>query len=345
MARKKITMQKISEIAGVSKYVVSKTLNGKPGVSETTRKKVLNIAKELGYFKGDILATSDGKRDKNGGLILVVVPNQNEYFENSPYWGRVIDGVTSGIYEKNLNTIIMTENQEIKEHINIKKLIGIICVGQISTDYLLDLQRLAVPIVMIDNEDALIKSDTIFKDNFGGVNRMTKHLIALGHTQIAFVGDINFSLSFYDRWLGFRIACEQAGVNTEHSQAQISLAYHNFENKFNDWIAQNEKKHLSFPTAFVCANDDIAVNTMKVLTKQGLCIPEDCSVTGFDNLEVGMYTTPPISTVQVMKESIGRRAVSKLLWRINHEQFPPEKILVDGDLMIRESVSSPKVKE
>lgn len=344
MARKKVTMQQISEIAGVSKYVVSKTLNGKPGVSETTRKRILSIAKDLGYFNEDVFAKQDWKPDMSGGLVVVVVPNQNEHFKNSPYWGRVIDGVTSGAYDKNLNLIIMTENQEIKEHVNLQKLIGIIGIGKISTNYLLDLQQLSVPIVMIDNEDPLIKSDTIFKDNFGGVNKMTKHLIALGHKQLAFVGDIDFSLSFYDRWLGFRIACEQAGVNEELSSTQISLSYNDFELGFTHWVNESRKKLTSFPTAFVCANDDIAVNTMDVLKKQGFSIPDDCSVTGFDNLEVGLYTKPPISTVQVLKESIGKRAVSKLLWRIKNEQFPSEKILVDGYLMIRESVSEPKVK-
>ncbi|MCD8501178.1 MAG: LacI family DNA-binding transcriptional regulator [Bacillaceae bacterium] len=342
MSRKKVTMQQIAEVAGVSKYVVSKSLSGKPGVSEKTREKILFIAKELGYFKEDVYVKQDQTSDVNGGLVLVVVPKSNHVFENSPYWGKVIDGVSAGVSEKKLHMVIMTENQEIKEHINLQKLIGIICIGKISTEHLIGLQQLLVPIVMIDNEDPIIKSDTIFKDNFGGVNKMTKHLIALGHKQLLFVGDVEYSLSFYDRWLGFRIACEQAGVNKRHSDSPLPLSYKEFEHKFKHWISQIEKNSPSFPTAFVCANDDIAVNTMKALKGLGFRVPEDCSVTGFDNLEVGMYTKPSISTVQVMKESIGNRAVSKLMWRISNDQFPPEKTLIGGELIIRESVSPPK---
>ena len=91
------------------------------------------------------------------------------------------------------------------------------------------------------------------------------------------------------------------------------------------------------PTAFVCANDSIALYVMTVLMKLGIDVPGQCSITGFDNIKDAALASPKLSTVHVNKEALGQRAVDTLLWRIAHPDGPKEKILLAGDLLIRES--------
>lgn len=97
------------------------------------------------------------------------------------------------------------------------------------------------------------------------------------------------------------------------------------------------KAREKLPTAFVCANDSLALCVVTALMKHGIRVPEDISVTGFDNIDDAALSTPTLSTVNVNKEALGQRAVETLLWRINHPESPKERILLSGDLVFRQS--------
>ncbi|ADU31609.1 LacI family DNA-binding transcriptional regulator [Evansella cellulosilytica] len=340
MSRRKVTMQQIAHTAGVSKYVVSKTLNGKPGVSDKTRQKILFVAKQLGYFKNNenVPMQPDSEPNDHTSFVLGVIPNRH-YENQSSYWGKIIEGLSDGVHDKNWGLVIVTEEQPFKDMINTKGVKGIICVGHISTEMMLDLQQLHVPMVLVDHEDPLIAADSVFIDNYDGTYKLTKHLVTIGHENVLFVGDIGFASSFYDRFLGYRTALEQAGLQSS-VQEPLKIAYTDqFAEQFSNWI-EEEKGNQDFPTAFVCANDDIAQRVLETLHQHHIRVPEECSVTGFDNLDISLYTEPPLSTVQVLKEAIGKRAVEKLFWRFNHADFPIEKILIRGEIIIRRSVAS-----
>ncbi|WP_078555594.1 substrate-binding domain-containing protein [Bacillus alkalicellulosilyticus] len=343
MSRKKVTMQQIADTVGVSKYVVSKTLNGKPGVKDKTREKILFVAKQLGYFKNNVNPLLQNEKDEDQtSFIMVVLPNRRYQFE-SLYWGKIVEGLSEGIKELNNGMVIVTEEQPFQDMIHTKGLKGIIGVGSISTEMLVELQQLEVPIILIDHEEPLITADSIFKDNIDGVQKVTNHLLSLGHKHLFFIGDIEHSRSFYDRWLGFRIAIEYACLHEDIRSELIDLKYsQEFKQTFSQWFSNYKQEGNKLATAFVCANDDIAKKVMEVLKENDLRIPEDCSITGFDNLDVGLYTDPSLTTVQVLKEAIGKRAVSKLYWRIANHSYPPEKTLVQGEVIIRKSVAPPK---
>ncbi|WP_281889493.1 substrate-binding domain-containing protein [Paenibacillus sp. YYML68] len=95
------------------------------------------------------------------------------------------------------------------------------------------------------------------------------------------------------------------------------------------------------PTALVCANDTIALTAMQALKELGVKVPGDVSVTGFDNIESSYQTSPALTTVHVPKESLGERAVERLLGRIERKQTPMEKLLLSGEVFYRESTAGP----
>ncbi|MNC55108.1 HTH-type transcriptional repressor PurR [compost metagenome] len=96
------------------------------------------------------------------------------------------------------------------------------------------------------------------------------------------------------------------------------------------------------PTALVCANDALAYSVTRVMKEAGLSIPDDVTVTGFDNLEDSAHYEPPLTTVHVPKEMLGKRAVEILLARLRKKQEPHEKLLVAGEIIHRQSAAPPK---
>ncbi|MBM7579649.1 LacI family DNA-binding transcriptional regulator [Jeotgalibacillus terrae] len=345
MQKKKVTMQLIADKAGVSKYVVSKTLNGKPGVSDATRKRIIFIAKQLGYLKTETSLEIDTIKAESSSdsFVLVVMPNHRHQNSESSYWSIIFNGVVDYLEECGIGVVVISSRNYSSGSVNTSNILGIITVGLVSTEMLLELNKHQVPLVMIDHHDSLIKADSIFMDNFEGLFKLTSYLLGLGHTKVIFVGDIYYASSFYDRWLGFRTAMEKTSPNFDPKMHLLNIPYsfNEIDHGIDQYLEQMEKVNKT-PTAFVCANDEIGERVMNVVKGRGYKIPYDVSITGFDNLEKSMLLDPPLTSVQVMKETIGKRAVSKLLWRIKNTEYPSEKVSISTDLIIRASVTTPK---
>ncbi|MDQ0191986.1 LacI family DNA-binding transcriptional regulator [Paenibacillus wynnii] len=351
---KKITMQKIADHLGVSKFVVSKSLSGKEGVNETTRERVIQAASQLGYFtqknayvQGIKRTPSQPNSDRNKQSVLVLMPNIRSQTQDSLYWGKIVDGIALALDSEGLGMVIVSEHRA-DNFINILNpsgILGLVGVGQISTSLLLEVHRIGLPMVLIDHEDPLIPSDTVFANNVDSMTRLTNHLMGIGHTLIHFIGNIRYSRSFRDRWIGFRSALEENELKSPLEDDSMlfleGMDDGTFKEDFKSWVAKR-KKDQSLPTAILCANDFIALTVSDALREDGIQVPEDISVTGFDNIEDASRGIPPLTTVHVPKEAMGRAAVEKLLARIQNSTAPLEKILITADIVHRDSVVEPK---
>ena len=351
---KKITMQKIADHLGVSKFVVSKSLSGKDGVNETTRERVIQAASQLGYFTQKNAYVQSVKRtpaqtnsDRNKQSVLVLMPNIRSQTQDSLYWGKIVDGIALALDSEGLGMVIVSEHRA-DNFINILNpsgILGLVGVGQISTSLLLEVHRIGLPMVLIDHEDPLIPSDTVFANNVDSMSRLTNHLVGIGHTLMHFIGNIRYSRSFRDRWIGFRSALEENGLKSAFEDDSLlfleGMDDGTFKDEFKGWVAK-KKKSQTLPTAIMCANDFIALRVSDVLREEGLQVPADISVTGFDNIEDALRGIPPLTTVHVPKEAMGRAAVERLLARIHNSAAPLEKILITADIVHRDSVDEPK---
>ncbi|MFD1908673.1 substrate-binding domain-containing protein [Paenibacillus rhizoplanae] len=231
--------------------------------------------------------------------------------------------------QEGLGMVIISEHRadNFVNVLNPDGLLGLIGVGQISTSLLLEVHRIGLPLVMIDHEDALIPCDTVFANNIDSMARLCNHLIGSGHTLFHFVGNIRYSRSFGDRWIGFRSALEESHLKTPAIDDELLLEGMYDEalrEEFRLWVAAR-KESDTLPTALVCANDFTALAISEVLQEAGLDIPADISVTGFDNIEDSLRGVTPLTTVHVPKEAMGRAAVEKLLNRIQNPAVPLEK--------------------
>ncbi|MBT2288674.1 LacI family DNA-binding transcriptional regulator [Paenibacillus albidus] len=348
---KKVTMQKIADHLGVSKFVVSKSLSGKGGVNETTRERVIQAASQLGYFTQKnayvqsiqrLPMAADGNRNKQS--VLVLMPNIRSQTQDSLYWGKIVDGIALALDNEGLGMVIVSEHRadNFVNILNPSGLLGLVGVGQISTSLLLEVHRIGLPMVLIDHEDPLIPSDTVFANNVDSMSRLSSHLIGMGHELLHFIGNTRFSRSFRDRWIGFHSALEESGKVPPVADDEMLLVEGmddgSFRDEFKLWVAKR-RKAKTMPTAMVCANDAIAMTVCHALKEEGVRIPEEISVTGFDNIEDASRNVPPLTTVHVPKEAMGRAAVEKLLSRIQSPAAPLEKILIAADIVHRDSVA------
>jgi LacI family transcriptional regulator len=349
-------MQQIADHLNISKFVVSKALSGKNGISEETREKVIKSAVQLGYLNQKRLrvpnlnksynGSTSKKTDTDKNTVMVTIPNHRYHQNYSYFWGEILNGISSRLEKNNLGMMVVTEynTENFWQVINPEKLFGIIGVGQISNQLLLEVKSFEIPLVLIDYEDPLIPSDTLFTDNYECIKRVTSYLIELGHKSFQFVGNIRTSRSYFERWMGFRSTLEEHQYKVNQNQDFLNLES-NTKDEFTEEIKQLTKlmiKDKTLPTAFVCANDAIAISTITALKQLGFKVPEDCSVIGFDNIEESLIIEPSLSTVHVEKEVLGNRAADKLLWRLSNKESPFEKLLLHGELIIRESTGTKK---
>jgi len=346
---RKVTLQQIADTVGFSKFAVSRALAGKSGVTPDTRDKIIEAATKLGYFSQrskDQKPKPYDRSDRNVSpakkVIAVVIPNLRDQTKDNPYWGKILDGITESVEKAGLNMIIMTE--QLSDHlfsaINQQGLLGYICVGFIPTQIVLEISNLGLPIVLVDHEDPLIPSDSIFMNNFDCSRQLTSHLIGLGHRSLQFVGETSLIRSYYDRWKGYSAALEDHGIPSRQHPQLLNLFVLRPEEIHEETLNQLKELHSNneLPTAFVCINDYMADIVIHSLQRLGVQVPRDCSVTGFDDLDVNALG---ITTVHSAKNALGRRAVEMLQRRVAHPHEDYEKILFAGRMLIKKTTSVP----
>lgn len=342
-------MQQIAEQVGISKFAVSQALSGKPGVTEETRTRIVQAANELGYFRkaklikkmttsGSEISSRAAKTAKS--TVITLMPHVRFQSRESLFWGRIIDGVSAALAQREIGVMMITENYSERslKSINPDGVLGLIGIGCIATNLLLEIRHAGIPFVLIDHEDTLVPSDTVFMNNYDCIRQLTTLVGQSGHREIRFVGSPQYSRSFHDRWLGFRIAMEELKLPVTNPINDVLLqveedAYVIVEQEIDLLILQDR-----LPSVFICANDFLAYLMKKTLSVRGVKVPDAVSVTGFDRTEE--YTEaelPLLSTIRVPNEVMGKRAVEMLFARLEEPLKPFEKMLLNGEFIIRQS--------
>lgn len=345
---KKVTMEVIANHLGLSKFVVSKALSGKSGVSPQTRERVIQAAAQLGYFiqRGSQPGSRTSPESSEFGgtsvkpVILVLMPNIRFQSRDSVYWGKILDGISTELNKFGIGMLIVTDfhPDQIANFIQPKGIMGAIGVGYVPTPLLLEIRQYGIPFVLVDHEDPLVPSDSIFTNNMECMARIVQHMAGLGHREMLFVGDPDYANSFKERWIGFRNVAEDHKLPlSEQSLLRLkSTDRYSHQVEIREHLAAR-KQEGSLPSVLVCANDDIAISSVHALQELNLRVPDDVSVTGFDNIDEAIRVSPNLTTIDVDKEEMGRRTVEAIMRRIRNMDSSFERIMLYGDLVIRES--------
>lgn len=338
---KKITMKDIAEKLNLSINSVSLVLNNKAGVSDDTRKTVLRVAEEMGYFdnKPQYLSTFASKN-----LCLVL---EHRFFKDPYFYSKVIVGIEEDARRNNYDLIVNfidNNNYVIPNCLESKKVAGIIALGTMCDEYLSTLKSYGLPMVLVDNTSLQESIDSILTDNKSGAYKATRYLINKGFKKIGFFGDLAYSLSIKERYFGYTEAIKKGIASGENIEQYIER--YSITDNLEELIIKNDTNAIyerlieikEIPEAFICSNDRAALQLNNALKILGYKIPEDISIIGFDDIVLCNLILPKMTTIRVNKESMGRKAVQRLLWRMRHKNEPVENTIMSVELIERESV-------
>lgn len=324
------TMKDIAERLGVSVSTVSKSLNGSGNVSESMRQKILDTALEMGY------ASHREGRARTSAKICVFIENMG--FEQIEHFGyEIIVGFRLAAAERDWKVDIVPISMSEKidyvydEYMRNNGYDGGFLLGfYLHSDFHRQLKDTMVPTVLLDNLVVNPKVACVGVDNHQGVICAVEHLAALGHSSIALMNGDRDSRVSHERYQGFRSGMSKCNLPVQKD----SVAYGNFsrENHTDDFVNTFIENGA---TAIVCASDYIAAGVLGALAKQDLRVPRDISVTGFDDIPIARYTSPPLTTIRQDRLNIGKSACVALEQIM--EGVAISRFLLKPELIVRES--------
>ncbi|GCE14026.1 GntR family transcriptional regulator [Tengunoibacter tsumagoiensis] len=200
------------------------------------------------------------------------------------------------------------------------------------------LQADKIPFILLDRTFPGLEADYVGSDNFGGGFRATEHLLILGHTRIGFVNshiETRSTTSVYERWNGYKTALEKYSIPYEEALAIPNVIMSKSEalQAYRNFILQPNA-----PTAIFAVNDLVAMDIIQVARKQGIRVPEDLAIVGYDDLSLAAHVTPALTTIKNPLFDFGLWAGNLLISRIEGQQTgPARRIELPTSLIIRES--------
>ena len=333
---KKPTMSDVAARLGISQAAVSLVLNDAPGtrISQKTRERVLAVAKELGYEKPE--------RPSAGNGVIGFMINE---LTTSPHLGALFEGARDeaanngcivSLYGTQGNPEI---EAEVLDHILSRPVVGIIYASLLTQAVHPPGRLLGVPTVLLNCQAAKDVFPSVVPGDVAGAFAATQALLEAGHRRIGILSGEDWIEAARDRMLGFRQALTTFDVAVESRLIMSGGWTH---------ASGREQTHRLLdlpdpPTAIFCYCDRMAVGAYEAVRERGLTVPKDLSIVGFDNEAVAADLSPPLTTVELPMEAMGRWSVTRLL-DLAHDAASDtrrRKIKMECRLISRASVAPP----
>lgn len=328
-----MTIKQIAELAGVSQATVSLALNNRPGVGEKTKQCIWDIAIQHGYKKCETEKKSllfvkyieDGEAVEQNGDFVARMIDAIEYTASSLNYKLVIKNIQKGEFEKEIKSIHYEDFSGV-----------ILLATELQSHMAKHIEQLSIPLVAIDNMFEDYDVNSVVMDNYGGIGTAVRYLYDLGHRRIGYIDSKARFSNFQHRSHGYYKAIES--LQMDYKEEDIKYVYPSLEGAYGDML-KLLKENTDLPTAFVAANDTIAIGAVKAIKEVGLKIPNDLSIIGFDDIPYCLMLDQGLTTMRVDKERLGALAVELIDDKINKASKEIVKMLVRTKLIVRESAN------
>ncbi|MCO7187347.1 MULTISPECIES: LacI family DNA-binding transcriptional regulator [unclassified Pseudoalteromonas] len=333
---KKVTINSVAQYAGVSKKTVSRVLNNEPNVSPATREKVLKVFKELDYRPNPI---ARGLARNKSFIIGCLYDNPSK-----SYITRVQSGALEACHKHNYNLLIhpcelrgeaLIDN--IDQLLTTSRLDGLVLTPPFSDSReLIDfLKQKNINYALVASAIQDDESISICSNDEQGAYELTEHLIALGHTDIAFIKGHPDHSATENRYNGYKRALEQHQIPLqERLVAEGNFSYHSGADSAKAILDMTPR-----PSAVFASNDYMAAAVLKLATQRQLRVPEDLSIAGFDNAPIARHIWPGLTTIAQPVEEMTRLAVEQLIMQISEPQEQVYQRVLEARLITRESTA------
>lgn len=335
-----MTIKDLAKLTNTSPATVSLALNGKAGVSGTTRERIIKAAEENGYILPKRTAALPSSIIR---LVAVSKPNTSGIHNfRTTFFAEIINYIQTRCSELNYSMIysMVSHSDFLQSILNLETIqpsCGIIVLGTyLESSEVPLLQQLPVPFVLLDRNCTIHNLNSVSINNFSGAYLAVEKLISCGHTRIGYISSSPNVYNLEERRSGFLSA-----LRTH----DLSLAPQDIipTNSYSSDGVQRLKAALSdrsdIPTAFFCENDYTALSLVSALIQLGYSVPGDVSVIGFDDVPECSLTTPPLSTVHVDRQALATAAVDRLHLLMTSPNITSQSILVNVSIRMRASVA------
>lgn len=325
----------VARVAGVSSQTVSRVSNGLTNVEESTRQRVLDAMKQLGYRPNRAARALKSGQFKSIGVIMFTLSS----FGNM----RTLDAIATAASQAGYSVTLIPLHDPTTgtvtgayDRLREQEVDGVIIIFEA---HLLDRADITLPedlpAVVIDSspDSGYPMVDT---DQAEGARFATRHLLDLGHRQVWHIGGPPTSFSAMHREESWRRTLEDAGITAPpvlHGDWTTESGY-----RVGLELARNREV-----TAIFAANDQMALGAMRALHEVGRAIPEEVSIVGFDDLEESTSFWPPLTTVRQDFHAVGRLSIDKLLQQVEGHSPVNEATKVPTQLKVRQSTAAPPV--
>ncbi len=322
----------VAKLAKVSIATVSRVTSNKEGVNEDTKARVLEAMEKLGYRPNSAARTL--RISKSNIIIVLMVNIKNSFFSEfirgieevarkAGYY--ILIGSTDGDPEKEKEYIELIQESRVDG--------VILTTAGVLDDSTIKKISQSSPVVLTFDYVPNQSIPSISIDNESASRKITNHLIGLGHKRIAHITGYMGRLQSQTRLHGYKQALSQHSIAVEESLIQEG----GYLLKDGYLATQKLLSFDNLPTAIYGGNDNVAIGALKAVLDAGLRVPEDIAIVGFDDVDMASYMTPGLTTIHQPRYEIGKRAMGLLLKKIEKEEVDFGHIILEDQLIIRES--------
>lgn len=332
-SKNSVTLTDVARAACVSTATVSLALQEGSRISAETRERVRQVMERTGYRYNRSAAKLRTGQSNTIGLLITDISN--------PYFATLAAGVESVLDKHGYMTFLVNSGDDgSRQSRQISALMehgvdGVLLSPADGTDVevVRELYEDGKPVVQVSRWVADLPCDIVGPDNVAIAAEVTRHLLALGHRRIGFLGGTEGRSARIERLAGYSHAMASAGLAVDPALTPMAVP-----TRVNGALLLHQVMKLGNPpTAVICYHDLMALGALQAARELGLAVGVDFAVVGFDDVTEASFSVPALTTVHIDPESVGRVAATRLLARLGGDAGEPQRVMIPAHLVVRES--------